>query len=109
MMPLFIFLLTSIIMFIIGIYGIVSTRNMLRMLLSAEIIFNSALLALLSLSSISISSTVVYTTKTSVGGIIALFAIGLSASEIGVTIAIAILLFQIKRNVDVYELKKFRG
>lgn len=102
------FLSISFIMLAIGIYGIVSRRNMVRMLLSAEVIFNAALLTLLILSSIPLY-TATQPDKPAIGGAIALLAIGIAAAEIGVAISIAILLFQIKQHVDVYELRKFRG
>jgi NADH-quinone oxidoreductase subunit K len=102
------FILTSIVMLVIGIYGLVSRRNMLRMLLSAEIIFNAALLALLASSSIPIYMASQFD-KPAVGGVIALLAIGIAAAEVGVTVSIAILFFQAKRHVDVYELRRFKG
>ena len=102
------FMATSIVMLVVGLYGLVSRRNMLRMLLSAEIIFNAALLALLASSSIPIYAAV-QPDKPAVGGVIALLAIGIAAAEVGVTVAVAILLFQMKRHVDVYELRRFKG
>ncbi|MCS7115917.1 MAG: NADH-quinone oxidoreductase subunit NuoK [Nitrososphaerota archaeon] len=102
------FLSIPLIMLAIGIYGLVSRRNMVRMLLSAEVIFNAALLALLTLSSIPLYAAT-QLDKPAIGGTIALLAIGIAAAEIGVAISIAILLFQIKQHIDVYELKKFRG
>jgi len=101
------FMMTSIAMLVIGVYGLVSRRNMLRMLLSAEIIFNAALLALLASSSIPIYAAA-QPDKAAVGGVIALLAIGIAAAEVGVTVSVAILLFQAKRHVDVYELRRFK-
>jgi NADH:ubiquinone oxidoreductase subunit K len=108
MLTLELFLLISIVMFAIGIYGIISRRNMVRILLSAEVIFNAALLALIALSTTP-NYLVTDPTKPAIGGIISLFAIGLAAAEIGVTMAIAILLFKIKNHLDVYELRRFKG
>ncbi len=95
------FLSLSAAMFGIGLYGLISKRNMLRMLLSAEVNFNAAILALLTLASSSSSPAT--------GGVIALLAIGIAAADIGIMVAIAILMFQLKRRLDVYELKEFKG
>lgn len=97
----FLFLSLSAAMFGIGLYGLVSKRNMLRMLLSAEVNFNAAMLALLTLAS--------STASPATGGVIALLAIGIAAADIGMLVAIAILMFQLKRRLDVYELKQSRG
>jgi len=102
------FLVLSIGMFGVGVYGLISRRNMLRMLLSAEVIFNAALLALLTLSSIPLYSAT-QPGKAAVGGVMAIFAIAIAAAEVGVTVAISILLFQTKQHIDIYELDKFRG
>ena len=45
------FLTLSAILFSIGMYGLISKRTMLRMLLAAEINFNAAILALVALAS----------------------------------------------------------
>lgn len=95
------FLSLSAAMFGIGLYGLISKRNMLRMLLSAEVNFNAAMLALLTLASSSSSAAT--------GGVIALLAIGIAAADVGIMVAIAILMFQLKRRLDVYELEKFKG
>lgn len=93
------FLVVSALLFAIGAYGLVTRRNLIRMLLSAEVMLNSALLALLSMASIRAPP---------VGGLMALLAIGIAAAEVGVVVSLAILLFHIKRKVDIYELSKFK-
>ncbi len=96
------YLSVSAILFAIGIYGLLTRRNMIRMLLSAEIIFNAALLAFLSLASLDAGYG-------AVGGAIVIIAISLSAAEVGVIISIAIMMFRMRRALDVYELRKFKG
>jgi len=101
MLVIYSFLITSAVIFGIGIYGFITRRNMLKMLMSAEVMFNGALLALLALSRASMVPAK--------GGILALIAISLAASEIGVMVSLAILIFRIKRTIDVYELRRHRG
>ncbi|HJX23820.1 MAG TPA: NADH-quinone oxidoreductase subunit NuoK [Candidatus Bathyarchaeia archaeon] len=101
MEEIYILLGLSAAMFGIGLYGIITKRNMLRMLLSAEINFNAAVLMLLTLASSS--------TSPAAGGVIALLAIGIAVADVGIMVSIAILMFQHKKRLDVYELRKFKG
>lgn len=101
MLSYFMFLVLASIVFAIGVYGLISKRNMLRMLLSAEVMFNSVLLFLLTFSS---TSALPFT-----GGVIALLAIGIAAAEVGVIVSLAILMFRLRETVDVYELSEQKG
>ncbi len=95
------FLTLSAILFAIGIYGLVSKRTMLRMLLAAEINFNAAVLALIALASQSPSPAT--------GEVVAVLATGIAAADVGILISIAILMYRLKRRSDVYELKESKG
>lgn len=101
MISYYAFLILASIVFAIGAYGLLSKRNILRMLLSAEVLFNSVLLFLLTLSS--------QTTTPSTGGVVALLAIGIAAAEVGVIVSLAILMFRLKDTVDIYEISEQRG
>jgi NADH-quinone oxidoreductase subunit K len=94
----------SAFMFGIGLYGLISKRNMIRMLLAAEVNFNAALLALLAFASSSPSAD-----AASIGGITALLAIGIAAADVGMLVSIAILMYHLRRRLDVYELKESKG
>jgi NADH-quinone oxidoreductase subunit K len=95
MLNYFLFLLISFVMFAVGAYGLLTRRNMIRMLVSAEVMFNAGLLAILVLAA---------NTAPVGGGIIALMAIGVSAAEIGVLMSVGILFFRSLGEMDVYEL-----
>ncbi len=95
------FLILASILFAIGVYGILSKRNIIRMLLSAEVLFNSVLLFLLTFSS--------QTSSPSTGGVIALLAIGIGAAEIGVIVSLTVLMFRLKETVDTYKISEQRG
>ncbi len=73
---------------------------MLRMLLAAEINFNAAILALLTLASSS---------EPAIGEVVAILATGIAAADVGILVSIAILMFHLTHRVDVYELKKSKG
>lgn len=98
MLNYFLFLMISFVMLAIGAYGLLSKRNMIRMLLSAEVMFNSALLTLLTLAAAK--------AELAQGGVVALIAIGVSAAEIGVMISVGILFFKVKGDIDVYKLSE---
>lgn len=93
----------SAVVFAIGVYGLLTSRNMIRMLLSAEVIFNASLLALLTLSVETPYPGPV------LGGDLALLSIAIAAAEVGVIVSVAVLLFRLKSTLDVYELKTVEG
>jgi NADH-quinone oxidoreductase subunit K len=95
------FLSLSIVLFAIGLYGLISKRTMLRMLLAAEINFNAAILALVAFASQSSSPAT--------GEVVALLATGIAAADVGILVSIAILMYRLKKRSDVYELKESRG
>lgn len=95
------FLALSVILFGIGLYGLISKRTMLRMMLAAEVNFNAAVLALVAFASQSPSPAT--------GEVVALLATGIAAADVGLLVSIAILMYRIKKNSDVYELKESRG
>lgn len=93
----FLFLALAAAVFGVGVYGLFTRRNMLRMLLSAEVMFNSALLTLI----------VMAATSEPLGGrVLALIAIGTATAEIGVMISIGILFFRRTGEIDVYKLSE---
>ncbi|MEM1545637.1 MAG: NADH-quinone oxidoreductase subunit NuoK [Candidatus Methanomethylicia archaeon] len=100
MIPLFFYLFLSFILLSIGIIGLTINRNIIKMLLSLEVMFNSSLLLLLSLSTIS---------NPLGGSLIAIFSITLAGAEVGVLVSILIMMFRVIGDVDVFKIKKFRG
>ncbi len=101
-MEVFLYLVISAVLFSLGVYGLITRRNIIRMLLSAEVIFNAALLAFLALSSVNSGLA-------APGGALVIIAISLSAAEVGVIVSIAILMFRKTGSLDVYELSEFKG
>ena len=95
------FLTLSAILFAIGMYGLISKRTMLRMLLAAEINFNAAMLALVALASQSPSPAT--------GEVVAVIATGIAAADVGILVSIAMLMYRMKRRSDVYELEESKG
>ncbi len=100
--PLLDYFLVSTVLFAIGVYGLVTKRNALRMLFAIEIIINAANLNFVAFSRYLANPNVT-------GQTVALFSIALAASEAAVGLAIIILVFRVNREIDVLELRRLRG
>ncbi|MCS4541195.1 MAG: NADH-quinone oxidoreductase subunit NuoK [Euryarchaeota archaeon] len=92
-MPLEYYLLLSAILFSIGAYGVISKRNAIRMLMSIEIMLNSANINLVAFSS--------YNTPFSLTGqVFVTFTISVAAAEAAVGLAIFIGIYRAYKDID---------
>ena len=98
------FLFIASILFLISVYGILSSRNMVRMLISIELMFNSVVLATLSLGNLLAFSGGAQAVPILVS--IVIFAIALAVSEIVLifSIMIGVVRFRVARDIDTEEL-----
>ncbi len=87
-------LILSILLFTIGILGVMWKRNAISLFMSVELMLNAANLALVSFA---------YYHGILSGGILVLFIMTVAAAEAGVGLAICIALFRSKRNIRVDE------
>jgi NADH:ubiquinone oxidoreductase subunit K len=94
------FIIVSIVLVAIGIYGLSVKRNAIRMLFSIEIIANAANLNLIAFSRYLPSVQ---------GQVFALFSIAISAAEVAVGLAIVIIAYRLYKEIDVEEFKSMRG
>ena len=85
------YLIVSTVMMFVGIYGFVTRRNLLAMLISVELILNSVDI-----------NFVVF------NRFLALFAIGISAAETAVAIAIIINIYRNIRNIGARSLREMK-
>lgn len=93
------FLLLSAILFSIGVYGVIVRRNGVLVLMSIELILNAVNINL-----------VAFSTQWGVGGqVFALFVIAIAAAEVGVGLAIVLLIYRNKRSIDIDELDEMKG
>lgn len=99
-----IYILISAILFLVSIYGILSSRNMVRMLISIEVMFNAVVLAILSIGNILAHEASPNIAAPLISIII--FSIALAVSEIVLvfSIMIGIVRFRLVRDVDTEEL-----
>jgi NADH:ubiquinone oxidoreductase subunit K len=94
------FVIVSIILVAIGIYGLVVKRNAIRMIFAIEIIANAANLNLVAFSR---------NLHNAQGQLFALFSIAIAAAEVAVGLGIIIIAYRLYKEIDVEELRSMRG
>lgn len=102
MEPLINYLTVSGALLAVGVYGLVSKRNAIRLLFAVEFVINAAILNFVAFSRY-------MPTPSPAGQALALFGIALAAAEAAVGLAIILLIFRVHREIDVLELKSLRG
>ena len=93
------YLIISLILVSIGVYGLIVKRNAIRMIFAIEIIANAANLNLIAFSR--------YLGDVQ-GQVFALFAIAIAAAEVAVGLAIIIIAYRLYRDIDVAEFKSMK-
>ncbi|WP_076414772.1 NADH-quinone oxidoreductase subunit NuoK [Shewanella sp. UCD-KL12] len=93
-------LVLSIVLFTIGLFGLLSRRNLLFMLISLEIMLNG--IALIFIAAASLHNNVD-------GQLMYLLILTLAASEVAVGLALVIHIFRHQKDLDVDKLTKLRG
>ena len=96
--PMIAYLVVSTIMFFAGVYGFVTRKNMLAMLISLELMLNA----------VDINFVVFNRYLYPEAFFFPLFAIGIAAAETALAIAIIINIFRHIRNVEVRNLDKMK-
>jgi len=99
--PLAAYLAVSTVMFFAGVYGFLSRRNMLTILMSLELMLNAADL------NFAVFNKYLYPGQFE-GVFFTLFAIGVSAAETAIAIAIIINIYRNLRNINVDEVNKMK-
>ena len=88
------FLVVSGVLFCIGIYGVLSRRHLVQILMSIELILNAVLINLIAFSSFTTSGELT-------GQMFAVFVIVVAACEVGVGLAIILSIYRNRKSVDV--------
>jgi NADH:ubiquinone oxidoreductase subunit K len=94
------FVLVSIALLGIGIYGLAVKRNAIRMLFAVEIIVNAANLNLVAFARFMPHSG---------GQTLALFSIAIAAAEVAVGLALIIVAYRLYKNVDIADFRSLKG
>ncbi|MCH5231262.1 MAG: NADH-quinone oxidoreductase subunit NuoK [Muribaculaceae bacterium] len=95
------YLVPSVLMFVCGIYGFMTRKNLIAILISLELMLNSADLNFV------IFNRYLYPGSME-GMVFTLFAIALAAAETAVAIAIIINIYRAVGNTDINEVKQMR-
>jgi NADH:ubiquinone oxidoreductase subunit K len=94
------FLLLGAFLFCTGVYGVLSRRNAVMVLMSIELILNAVNINLVVFS---VQSNVIE------GQVFALFVIAVAAAEVAVGLALVLLIYRNRTSIDVDELDLMRG
>jgi len=94
------FLILSAFLFCTGIYGVLARKNAVLVLMSIELMLNAVNLNLVAFS------TQVHNVS---GQIFALFVITIAAAEVGIGLAIVLLIFRNLRSPDLDQVEQLKG
>lgn len=94
------FLLLGAVLFCIGVYGALVRRNAVLVLMSIELILNSVNINLVAFGAMYGSVT---------GAVFALFVIAIAAAEVGVGLAIVLLIYRNRKSVDLDDVAEMKG
>ena len=94
------FLLLGAVLFSIGVYGVIARRNGVLVLMSIELILNAVNINLIAFGA---------QNGTVAGQVFALFVIAIAAAEVGVGLAIVLVIYRSRRTIDLDELDLMRG
>ncbi len=94
------FLILAAVLFSIGVYGVLARRNGVMVLMSIELILNSVNINLVAFSAF----------RGTLGGeVFALFVIAVAAAEVGVGLALVLLLYRNSKTIDFSEVDAMKG
>lgn len=95
------FLILSAALFSLGVYGLLVRRNIVLILLSVELMLNAVNLNLIAFESVirDVDAT---------GQVFAIFIITVAAAEVGIGLAIVLMIFRNRRSANVDELNLMR-
>lgn len=100
MAPVTAYLAISAALFAVGIYGLLTARNGIKILMCIEILLNAANINFVAFAAFH---------ENALGYVFAMFSIALAAAEAAVGLSILIALFRLKREVDVSMLQLLKG
>jgi NADH:ubiquinone oxidoreductase subunit K len=94
------FLLLGAILFCIGVYGVIARKNTVLVLMSIELILNAVNINLLTFGALHGDVA---------GAVFALFIIAVAAAEVGVGLAMVLIIYRNRSSVDLDDVDSMRG
>jgi NADH:ubiquinone oxidoreductase subunit K len=94
------FLLLGAVLFCIGVYGVIARKNAVMVLMSIEVILNSVNINLLAFTQLHNNLD---------GNVFALYIIAVAAAEVGVGLAMVLLIYRNRKSISLDELSEMKG
>ena len=94
------FLLLAAVLFCIGVFGVIARRNAVMVLMSIELVLNSVNLNLIAFALMNNDVD---------GQVFALFVIAIAAAEVGVGLAMVLLIYRNRKSISLDELSELKG
>lgn len=99
-MPIQFYLGLSVIMFTLGVAGVMIRRNAIVIFMSLELMFNAANLAFVAFAAFY---------QTLDGQLFVFFVMAVAAAEVAVGLALMVVIFRTKRSIDVDQMNSLKG
>lgn len=96
------FLILSAALFSLGVFGVIARRNAVMVLMSIELILNSVNLNLIAFALMNDSDAID-------GHLFALFVVAIAAAEVGVGLAMVLMIYRNRRSIALDELSEMKG
>lgn len=96
------YLLISSALFAMGLFGLLMRRNLIAMLISLELILNSASLNFVAINKFCLADK-------SLGQVFVIFIIALAAAEVCIALSLILWLYRKKETVNIDEAKELKG
>ena len=97
------FLLLGAVLFAIGVYGVLARRNAVLVLMSIELVLNAVNINLVAFGTQAGGDTA------ALASLFALFVIAIAAAEVGVGLAIVLLIYRNRTSIDLDEVDLMKG
>jgi NAD(P)H-quinone oxidoreductase subunit 4L len=94
------FLMLAAVLFCLGVYGVLARKNGVLVLMSIELMLNAVNINLVAFGAFR---------DVVVGQVFALFVITIAAAEVGVGLAIILLIYRNRANIDIDHMDSMRG
>jgi NADH-quinone oxidoreductase subunit K len=100
--PISAFLALALILFCIGLYGALTKRNTIIVLISVELMLNAVNINLVTFSKLGMAPSIT-------GQVFAVFVIAVAAAEVAVGIAILLALYRNRKTVNIDEMNQMKN
>jgi NADH:ubiquinone oxidoreductase subunit K len=94
------FLLLAAVLFCIGVFGVIARRNAVMVLMSIELILNAVNLNLVAFALMNNNQE---------GQVFALYVIAIAAAEVGVGLAMVLMIYRTRKSIALDELSEMKG